>query len=64
MCEALEDYDHECSVNIFRFADDIVVNAEEEEETGVLPQGKKWRFDQTRSKRKQTTLLASKERSR
>ena len=41
MCEALAD--HEGSVNIggrlitnFRFADDIVVNAEEEEEAGVL----------------------------
>ena len=41
MCEAL--YDHEGSVSIgrqhitnFRFADDIVVNAEEEEEAGVL----------------------------
>ena len=45
--------DHEGSVSIggrlitnFRFADDIVVNAEEEEETGVSiqpPQGTKWR---------------------
>ena len=41
MCEALDN--HEGSVNIggrlitnFRFADDIVVNAEEEEEAGVL----------------------------
>ena len=41
MCEAL--VDHEGSVSIgrrlitnFRFADDIVVNAEEEEEPGVL----------------------------
>ena len=41
MCEALAD--HECSVSIggrlitnFRFADDIVVNAEEKEEAGVL----------------------------
>ena len=41
MCEAL--YDHEGTVSIggrlitnFRFADDIVVNAEEEEEAGVL----------------------------
>ena len=41
MCEAL--YNHEGSVSIggrlitiFRFADDIVVNAEEEEEAGVL----------------------------
>ena len=41
MCEALDD--HKGSVSIggrlitnFRFADDIVVNAEEEEEAGVL----------------------------
>ena len=41
MCEALDD--HEGSVSIggwlitsFRFADDIVINAEEEEEAGVL----------------------------
>ena len=41
MCEVLDD--HEGSVSIggqlitkFRFADDIVVNAEEEEEAGVL----------------------------
>ena len=41
MCEALDD--HEGSFSIggrlitnFRFADDIVVNAEEEEEAGVL----------------------------
>ena len=41
MCEALDD--HEWSVSIggrlitnFRFADDIVVNAEEEEEAGIL----------------------------
>ena len=41
ICEALDD--HESSVSIggrlitnFRFADDIVVNAEEEEEAGVL----------------------------
>ena len=40
MCEALDD--HEGSVSIggrliinFRFADDVVVNAEEEEEAGV-----------------------------
>ena len=44
MCEALDD--HEGSVSIggrlitnFRFADDIVVNAEEEEEAGVLIDG-------------------------
>ena len=41
MCEALDD--HEGNVSIggrfitnFRFADDIVINAEEEEEAGVL----------------------------
>ena len=41
MCEALDD--HECSVSIggrlitnFHFADDIVVNAEDEEEAGIL----------------------------
>ena len=41
MCEALDD--HEGSVSVggrlitnFRFADDIVVNAEEEEEAGFL----------------------------
>ena len=41
MCEALDD--HESSVSTggrlitnFRFADDIVVNAEEEEEAGAL----------------------------
>ena len=41
MCDVLDD--HEGSVSIgrrlitnFRFADDIVVNAEEEEEAGVL----------------------------
>ena len=33
MCEALDD--HEGSTN-FRFADDIVVNAEQEEDAGVL----------------------------
>ena len=63
MCEALDD--HEGSVSIggrlttnFRFADDIVVNAEEEEEAGVLvdrpdriiPQGTKWRSVQSRQK--------------
>ena len=44
ICEALDD--HEGSVSIegrlitnFRFADDIVVNAEEEEEDGVLVDG-------------------------
>ena len=67
MCEALDN--HEGSVSIggrlntnFRFADDIVVNPEEEEEAGVLvdrfdtttrfvpPQGTKWRSAQTRQK--------------
>ena len=58
MCEALDD--HEGSVSIggqlitnFRFADDIVVNAEEEEEAGVLidpSQGTKWRSVQRRQK--------------
>ena len=75
MCEAFDD--HEGSVSIgrrlitnFRFADDIVVNAEEEEEAGVLidhvepPQGTKWRSVQTRQKWWQTTQVASKERSR
>ena len=62
MCEALDD--HEGSVSIggrlitnFRFADENVVNAEEEEEAGVLvdrldttPQGTNWRSAQTRQK--------------
>ena len=62
MCVAVDD--HEGSVSIgerlitnFRFADDIVVNAEEEEEAGVLTdrldritQGTKWRSVQTRQK--------------
>ena len=60
MCEALDD--HEGSVSIggrlitnFRFADDIVVNAVEEEDATVLihkvpPQGTKWRSTQTRQK--------------
>ena len=62
MCEALDD--HEGSVSIggrlitnFRFADDIVINAEEKEEAGVLvdfsiqpPQGTKWRSAQIRQK--------------
>ena len=59
MCETVDD--HKSSVSIggrlitnFRFADDIIVNAEEEEEDGVLvqpPQGTKWRSVQTRRKR-------------
>ena len=41
MCEALHDHDDNISIGArlitnFRFADDIVVNAEEEEEAGVL----------------------------
>ena len=63
MCEAEDD--HEGSVSIggrlitnFRFADDIVVNAEEEKEAGVLigrldrttTRYKKWRSVQTRQK--------------
>ena len=63
MCEALDD--HGGSVSIggrlitnFRFADDIDVNAEEEEEAGVLVDrldtnttlGIKWRLVQTRRK--------------
>ena len=53
MCEALDD--HDCSVSIggrlitnFRFADDIGVNAEEEEEAGVLAD----RFDTTTTRYK------------
>ena len=76
MCEELDD--HEGSVSIgghlntnFRFADDIVVNAEEEEEAGVLVDrldttttSTNWRWVQTRQKWWQTTQMASKERSR
>ena len=75
MCEALDD--HEGSVSIrgqlitnFRFEDDIVVNAEEEEEAGVLID----RLDRTTTRYKMeigpdktkvmTTQMASKERSR
>ena len=41
MCEALDDHEGSGSIGgrlitNFRFADDIVVNAEEEEEAGVL----------------------------
>ena len=38
MCEALDDHEGSVSITItnFRFADDTVVNAEEEEEAGVL----------------------------
>ena len=76
MCEALGD--HEGSVSIgerlitnFRFADDIIINAEEEERAGVLID----RLDRTTTRYKmeigqdkkkviQTTLMASEERSR
>ena len=76
MCEALND--HEGSVSIggrlitnFRFADDIVVNAEEEEQAGVLTD----RLDRTTTRYKMeigpdktkvmtNNLMASKERSR
>ena len=74
MCEALED--HEGSVSIggrlitnFRFADDIVVNAEEEEEADVQED----RLDTTTTrykmeigpdKTRQRTQMASKERSK
>ena len=61
MCEALGDYEGSVStggrlITNPRFADDIVVNAEEEGEAGVLvvsiqpPQGTKWRSVQTRQK--------------
>ena len=76
MCEALDD--HKGTVSIrgrlitnFRFADDIVVNAEEEEEAGVLVYRLdttttrcKWSSAQTKQKWWQTTQVASKERSR
>ena len=40
-CEALNDHEGSVSIGVrlltsFRFADDIVVNAEEEEEAGIL----------------------------
>ena len=76
MCEALDD--HEGSVSIggrlitnFSFADDIVVNAEEEEEAGVLVDRLdttttryKMEIGPTRQKWWPTTQMASKERSR
>ena len=77
MCEALDD--HEGSISIggrlitnFRFADDIFINAEEEEEAGALvdrldtntTEGTKWRSVQTKQKWWLTTQMASKERSR
>ena len=70
MCNALDVHGRRIITND-RFADGIVVNAEEEEEAGVLvdrldttPQGTKWRLVQTRQKWWQTTQMASKERSR
>ena len=54
MCEALDD--HEVNVSIggritnFRFADDIVVTAEEEEEAGILVD--RTRFDTTTTRYK------------
>ena len=74
VCEALDD--HWGSVSIggrlitnFRFADDIVVNAEEEENAGVLVDRLdttttryKWRLVQIRRTWWQTTQMASKER--
>ena len=62
MCEALDDHEDSDSIGgrpitNFLFADDIVVNAEEEEEAGVLTDrldrtttGTKWRSVQTRQK--------------
>ena len=76
MCEALDDHEDSASnggqlITNLRFADDIVVNAEEEEQADVLvviliqpPQVTKWRSVQTRQKWWQTTQMASKERSR
>ena len=76
MCEALGD--HEGSVSIgerlitnFRFADDIIINAEEEERAGVLidrldrtTTRYKMEIGQDKTKVIQTTLMASNERSR
>ena len=73
MCEALDD--HEGGVSIggrlitnFRFADDIVVNTEEEEEAGILVDRLNTTSTrckmETRQKWWQTTQMASKERSR
>ena len=63
MCEALDDHEDSVSsvggrfITNFRFADDILVNSEEEEEAGVLadlsiqpPQGSKWRPVQIRQR--------------
>ena len=76
MCEALDD--HEDSVSIggrlitnFRFADNIVVNAEEEEEAGILTDRLhrtttryKMEIGPNKTKVMTTTHMASKERSR
>ena len=63
MCEALDDHEGSISIReriiiIFRFADDIVVNAEEEKEADVLVDcldttitSYKCRLVQTRQKR-------------
>ena len=51
----------------FRFADDIVVNTEEEEEADILADRldtTKWTLVQKRRKWWKTTQMASKERSR
>ena len=71
MCEALDDHEGSFSIRErlitnFRFADDIVVNAEEEEEAGVLLN----RLDKTTKTYKmeigpdKTKVMTSKERSR
>ena len=76
MCEALDD--HEGSVSIgrrlitnFRFADDIVVNAEEEKEAGVLidrldgiTTSYKMEIGPDKTKVMTKTQMVSKERSR
>ena len=54
MCEALDDHEGGVSfrgqlITNFRFADDIFVNAKEEEEAGP-PQGTKWKSIQIRRK--------------
>ena len=72
MCEALDGHEGSVSIgerliNNFRFAYDIVVNAEEEEEAGVLVDRldrTKWRSVQTRRKWWQPTQIAFKEISR
>ena len=78
MCETLDDHEGSVSnggqlITNFRFADDIVVNVEKEEEAGVLVDRLDRittrykmviRLDKTRQKWWQTTQVASKERSR